>query len=310
MNPISMMEFAQEELVERMARIAPVDGVIEPIPGLYLTRCSEPSDLIHGVYKPSICVIAQGKKEVILNEECYSYDPAHYLINTVELPVMAQVVEASRTHPYLGIRLVLDPALVSSVLVEAAQPTLPGAFSVRAINASPLSPDLLDAVVRLVRLVDTPQHTRVLGPSIMREIIYWLLVGEQGNRLRHIAVLDGNTHHIAKAIDRLRVDFDQPLRMDEIAQEVGMSLSVFHQRFKEVTAMSPLQFQKRLRLQEAQRLMLGESMDAASAGSRVGYSDASHFNRDYKRQFGLPPLRDIERMRDVVREGNSSKTTL
>nr|MBW4460810.1 AraC family transcriptional regulator [Nodosilinea sp. WJT8-NPBG4] len=156
--------------------------------------------------------------------------------------------------------------------------------------------------VRLVRLLNSPAEAPVLVPLIKREIIYRLLIGEQGNRLRQIAVLGGHTHHIAQAVDRLRKDFNQPLRIETIAQELGMSVSGFHHHFKSVTAMSPLQFQKQLRLQEARRLMLGQNLDASSAAYQVGYDDASHFNREYKRLFGNPPMRDVEQLREAVRE--------
>lgn len=168
----------------------------------------------------------------------------------------------------------------------------------RAINVSGLAGDLLDAVVRLVRLTDTPADAPFLAPLLKREIVYRLLLGEQGERLHHIAGLGDQSHRIVRAIERLRADYDQPLRMDDIADELGMSVSGFHHHFKAVTAMSPLQFQKRLRLQEARRLMLGEDLDAASTAYRVGYDDASHFSREYKRLFGLPPMRDMQRLRE------------
>ncbi len=171
-----------------------------------------------------------------------------------------------------------------------------------AVDVSPLDAGLLDAVVRLVRLVDTPTDARVLAPLITREIVYRLLTGEQGGRLRQLAVLGGVTHRIADAVARLRKDFDQPLPVEKLARELGMSVSGFHEHFRTVTAMSPLQFQKQLRLQEARRLMLGEGLDAASAGLRVGYGDASHFNREYKRLFGAPPMHDVERLRNSPRE--------
>lgn len=172
----------------------------------------------------------------------------------------------------------------------------------KAIDVSPLDAGLLDAVVRLIRLLNSPTDARFLAPLVTREIVYRLLAGEQGDRLRYIAALGGHTHRIAKAIERLRKDFDQPLRIEDLAGELGMSVSGFHHHFKEVTAMSPLQFQKQLRLQEARRLMLDEHLDATSAGYRVGYDDASHFNREYKRLFGAPPMRDVERLRQAAWE--------
>jgi AraC-like DNA-binding protein len=167
---------------------------------------------------------------------------------------------------------------------------------------SPLDAGLLDAVLRLVRLLDSPAEARFLAPLVTREIVYRLLMGEQGGRLHHIAALGGSTHRIAEAIERLRNDFDQPLRIEDIARELGMSVSGFHHHFRALTAMSPLQFQKQLRLQEARRLMLGEGLDAASAGYRVGYGNASHFTREYKRLFGAPPMRDVEQLREGASE--------
>jgi AraC-like DNA-binding protein len=287
----------QDEMVERMARLLPEDGRSQPLEGVHLYRASQPSDQIYSSYEPSICVIAQGRKEVMLGREIYSYDRAHYLVNSVRLPVGAQIVEASRERPYLCLRPILDPFLVGSAILEANLPSR-GQANVKSIQISRLDSGLLDAVVRLVRLLDAPRDARMLMPLVMREIVYRLLVGEQGDRLQHVAVLDGSTHRIAKAVERLRKGFDQPLRVESIAREIGMSVSGFQHHFKTVTSMSPLQFQKHLRLHEARRLMVGEHLDAAGAGQRVGYDDASHFNREYKRLFGLPPMRDVERLRE------------
>jgi AraC-like DNA-binding protein len=284
------------ELAELIARAIREDGKIEPIKGMILQRASSPGEPLHIVADPSFCVIAQGSKEIILSDESYMYDPAHYLLVTTELPLTGHIRDASQEQPYLSFRLVLDTALVNSVMVEAGDVTPENYADVRAITVSPLGASLLDAVVRLVRLVDTPEAS-FLAPLITREIVFRLWMGEQRERLRHIAANGGYTSPIAKAIERLRTKFDQPLRIEEIARESGMSVSGFHHHFKVVTAMSPLQFQKQLRLQEARRLMLGERLDAASAGFRVGYDDASHFSREYKRHFGLPPLRDVERLR-------------
>jgi AraC-like DNA-binding protein len=292
----------REELTERIARAIGHDGMIESLKGLHFYRTSFPSECIHSVSIPSFCVIAQGSKEVLLGSDRYQYDPMRYLLGTVELPIASRILEATEEKPYLGLRLDLDPTFVGSVMVEASYPSAQRGTSVKAIDVSPLDADLLDAVVRLVKLIDSPAEAHVLAPLIKREIIYRLLMGEQGTRLRQIAVLGGYTHHIARAVDRLRKDFNQPLRIDNVARELGMSVSGFHHHFKLVTAMSPLQFQKQLRLQEARRLMLGQNLDATSAAYRVGYDDASHFNREYKRLFGAPPIRDVERLREATRE--------
>ncbi|MBD2033989.1 AraC family transcriptional regulator [Leptolyngbya sp. FACHB-321] len=285
------------ELAERMAQAMRQDGTIELLKGLHFYRTSSPSECLHSVSIPAFCVIAQGSKEVLLGSDRYQYDPMHYLLGTVALPIASRILEATQAKPYLGLRLDLDPTLVGSVMVEAGYPSAPRGASVKAIDVSPLDANLLDAVVRLVRLIDAPAEAPVLTPLIKREIIYRLLMGEQGARLRQLAVLGGYTHHIAKAVDRLRQDFNQPLRIEDVARELDMSVSGFHHHFKSVTAMSPLQFQKQLRLQEARRLMLGENLDASSAAYRVGYDDASHFNREYKRLFGAPPMRDVEQLR-------------
>src|SRR5579862_6019615 len=291
----------REELVKRLSLAITRDGRIELLKGLYLNRASSPTELAHGVTELSFCVIAQGSKEIYLAEERYRYDPAHYLLATVELPVTSRLVEASPEQPYLSIRLTLDPALVGSVMVEAGDASQRNGADTRALNVSPLAAGLLDATLRLVRLLDNPVEARVLAPLITREIIFRLLMGEQGPRLRNMAVLSGYANRITRAVDRIRRNFDKPLRMDSLAREVGMSISGFHHQFKAVTAMTPLQFQKQLRLQEARRLMLGEDMDAATAGYRVGYDDAAHFSREYKRLFGMPPMRDVGRVREVTR---------
>jgi len=289
----------RDELTERIAQAIGHDGKIEPLKGLHFNRSSSPSECLHSVSIPAFCAIAQGSKEVFLGSDRYQYDPIHYLLATVELPIISQILAASKAQPYLSLRLDLEPTLVGSVMVEAGYPSSRSHTDVKAIDVSPLDANLLDAVVRLVRLLDSPAEAHVLAPLIKREIIYRLLMGEQGNRLRHIAVVGGYTHYIARAVERLRKDFNQPLRIDSIARELGMSVSGFHHHFKAVTAMSPLQFQKQLRLQEARRLMLGQNLDATTAAYQVGYDDASHFNREYKRLFGSPPMRDVERLRKL-----------
>jgi AraC-like DNA-binding protein len=292
------MQANREELVERVVWAMPKDGTEEPLPGLYLHRHSVPLGRVHGVIEPSLCVIAQGSKEYLLGESRYRYDPFHYFLVTVGLPNISQVLEASTTRPYLSMRLSLDPTLVGSVMLEAGHAEPRDHTDTRAIDVSLLDANLLDAFVRLTRLLNEPSEARVLGPLITREIIYRLLVGEQGDRLRHMAILRGYTSSIARAVARLRHDFAQPLCVESLAQELGMSVSGLRQHFKAVTAMSPSQFQKQLRLQEARRLMVSENLDAKGAASRVGYHDASHFNREYKSLFGVPPMHDVQRLRE------------
>jgi AraC-like DNA-binding protein len=292
---------SRDELAVRVARAVGEDGTVEAPGGLRLLRHSSPTPKDHGVSSPAFCVIAQGSKEVLLGDDCYRYDANHFLITAAALPTATRITEASEERPYLGVVLGLDPALVGSVMVEAGHPAPGEKAAVRAFDVSPLDAGLLDAVVRLVGLLDAPaDEARFLRPLVTREIVFRLLKGEQGGRLRQIAVLGGHSHRIARALERLRQDFDRPLRIEDIARELGMSVSGFHHHFRAVTAMSPLQFQKRMRLQEARRLMLAEDLDASSAGHRVGYGDASHFTRDYKRLFGAPPMRDVEGLREAA----------
>lgn len=286
------------ELVERLVRATRRDGRIYPLNGLMLRRESAPTEMGHGMSYLSLCVIAQGSKEVMLGHNRYRYDPAQYLIATAALPIATRVVEASEERPYLALVLDLDPTLVGSVMVEAGHVPSRNQSAVTAIDVSPLDAGLLDAALRLVRLLDTPKETCFLTPHITREIIYRLLVGAQGARLSQITAPGGSTYRITEAIKWLRNDFNRPLSIEDIARELGMSASAFHHHFRSLTAMSPLQYQKQLRLQEARRLMLGEGLDAASAGYRVGYGDASHFTREYKRLFGAPPMRDVEQLRE------------
>jgi AraC-like DNA-binding protein len=294
------MEADREELAERIARALPHNGVAEPQPGFHLSRFSYANELVHGFLEPCFCVIAQGAKTLTVGDDVFRYDPAHYAISTVGLPMTAEVVAASRERPYLGLRLTLDPSVVASVMVESGLVQPRGDGGVSAVDVSPLDADVLDAALRLVRLLEKPGDYRAVSPLIVREIVYRLLTGAQGNRMRHLATSGGQAHRMVRAVEKLRAKFDKRLRIEAVAREFGMSVSGFHAHFKTVTAMSPLQFQKQLRLQEARRLMLSENYDAAEAGYKVGYDDPAYFSRDYKRHFGEPPMRDVERLRELA----------
>jgi AraC-like DNA-binding protein len=294
------MQSIREELVERMAFALPEDGSLEAFPGFFLVRSSKPIQSVQSVYQPAFCFVAQGGKRVLLGEELYRYDPGHYLIFTVDLPVVFQVEKASKKQPYLGLRLNLDPSLIASVLMESGVEAQKGDANIRAIDVSPIDAGMLDALVRLVRQLDAPVAREFLVPLTIREIVYRLLAGGQGARLGHLLASAGDTRLISKAIGHLRKYFDQAIKIDDIARELGMSVSGFHHHFKSVTAMSPLQFQKQIRLQEARRLMLGEDLDAATAAVRVGYEDPASFSREYKKHFGAPPQRDIARLRSSL----------
>ena len=290
----------KEELAERIAQALPEDGTLDVSASFRLARSSRPTEPIHSLYQPAFCVVAQGRKQALLGEEVFRYDPGHYLIYTVDLPLTFQVEEASRERPYLGLRINLDPTLVAAVMMESSIGPKKAQMNMKAMDVSPMDANLLDAVVRLVRLLDAPVESKMLAPLIIREIVFRLLVGGQGARLGHLIPAGVDTHRISKAIGLLREKFDQPLKMDDIAHELGMSVSGLHHQFKSVTMMSPLQFQKQIRLQEARRLMLGGDLDAASAGHHVGYEDPTYFSRDYKKRFGAPPQRDIARLRSTL----------
>ncbi|MBP7933682.1 MAG: AraC family transcriptional regulator [Phycisphaerae bacterium] len=295
------MQADREELARRIANALPRDGHLEPQPGLHFHRHSTVGERVCGFDPAAFCVIAQGSKVILLGQDTFRYDPGHYLVGTMQVPLMAEVVKASAERPYLGFRLVLDPAVLTSVMAESGltQPRGQGC-GVKAVDVSRLDASLLDATLRLVRLIDTVTEYHVLGPLVIREIVYRLLTGAQGHRVRHLATFGGHAHRMVRAAEILRESYNKPLRIEHLAQELGMSVSGFHAHFKAATAMSPLQFQKQLRLQEARRLLLSASLDAAEAGYRVGYDDASHFSREYKRYFGDSPMRDVERLRTSV----------
>lgn len=288
----------RELLAELVKQALPEDRSLEAAPGLFIGRVSHPVTGAHGLLTPSLCVIAQGAKQLVIGDASYRYDPEHYVISTVEVPFTGHVIEASPGRPYLMVRLELDPSLVGAVMVEADLQPPDRPHGAKAVYVSRFEGDLLDAVVRLVRMIDTP--TEPMWTHIKREIIYRLLTGEQGDRLRHFPMLGAHVNRIAQAVDRLRREYDKPLSIQGLAKDLGMSTSAFHLHFKTVMDMSPLQFQKLLRLQEARKLMLTENMDAASASYRVGYEDASHFSRDYKKHFGDAPIRDVGKLREMV----------
>lgn len=285
------------KLASAIERQAAVDGVYQTAaPGLSLSRFSAPSELAALVYEPCLCIVAQGAKEVFLADETYRLDPSQSLLVSVDLPVMARVVGASSSRPYVAARLALDPGVVGELLADGATTPQLG-WTARAIAVTPAEPPLLDAVGRLVGLLDSPQDVGPLAPLVLREITYRLLTGPQGLRLRQIAVAGAPAQRIARAIRWLKDHFAGSHRIESLAKRVGMSPSAFHLHFKAVTGLSPLQYQKQLRLQEARRLMFGEGIDAAEAAFRVGYESPSQFSREYRRMFGAPPRQDITAIR-------------
>ena len=288
----------QAELAALIHRQCPGDGLHRSaISGLDLACATQPSLPIPVLYRPCLGIIAQGRKNVRLGDEQYTYDPLNYLVASVTLPVTSQVIGATPELPYLSLRLEIDPVLITNLIAEIGPIGVPNTGQRRALYLDRLDTQLLDAVLRLLRLLETPRDIAILAPLAVREIFYRLLHSPQGHRLHEIAIADSQGQRINRAIEWLNLNFDQPLRIEDLAREVNLSTSTLHHRFKAVTALSPLQYQKQLRLQEARRLMLCEGLEAASASYRVGYESPSQFSREYSRLFGAPPLRDLARLR-------------
>ncbi|UXI68963.1 AraC family transcriptional regulator [Tahibacter amnicola] len=273
------------------------DGIhATAVPSLSLIRASEPSLPLPSVYQPSLCLVVQGRKHALLGQETFVYDAMNYLVVSVTLPVVGQIIKATPEEPYLCLRIEFDPAEVLALAPETAarRPSVPDA---RGLFVARVDAALLDAVVRLVGLLDAPSDIPVLAPLVLREVCYRVLVGEQGHRLSDATGMEGHAHRIARAIGLLKHRYAEPLRIEELAQVAHMSPSALHHRFKAVTSLSPLQYQKRLRLHEARRLMLAEGLEAASAAHRVGYESPSQFSREYRRMFGAPPRREVGQLR-------------
>lgn len=284
------------ELAALIGRHTAAEGVVEtPLPRLSLVRSCTSTLPQPTVYEPALCIVAQGRKRALLGDRTFVYDPATFLIVSVDLPVIGCVVEASSEEPYLSLRLNLDLPALTELMLEHGGPAAQGGAP--GVGLSRMTPELLDAAVRLLRLLDTPGDMAALAPLAEREILYRLLVGEQGQMMRHIACAESRLSQISQAIAWIKRNFTRPFSVEQAAAEAGMSPSSFHHHFKAVTTMSPLQYRTQLRLQEARRLMMAESVDAATAGFRVGYESPSQFSRDYSRVFGAPPARDISRLR-------------
>ncbi|WP_041743264.1 AraC family transcriptional regulator [Collimonas fungivorans] len=293
-----LVSIKQLELARLIEQYTVIDGTHQTaIAPLNLVRLSQPSAPAHGLHKPALCIIAQGQKQAMLADEVYIYNSAQYLVVSVDLPVMGHVTQATPELPYLCLRLDLEPKEIGDMImtgeVRAKKPDLPA----RGMFVSKANSSLLDAVLRLVQLLATPQDIPMLAPLAMREILYRLLQDEQGGMLQQIAMSDSQAQHVVKAIELIKRDYRLPLRIENLAREANMSSSSLHHHFKAVTAMTPLQYQKQLRLQEARRLLFAQIGDAATAGHLVGYESPSQFSREYNRMFGSPPARDVARLR-------------
>lgn len=289
-----MNEIQRQELAAMIDRYSEKDTVSQTIiPKLSLMKSETKRVKASTVYMPSLCLIVQGKKEIFLDYELYTYSPSEYLAVSVELPVVGQITEASKEKPYLGLSIELDPLAISEMLVHAPEH---GATS-RGLFVGKTDEGLADCILRLVRLLESPADVPFMSHLIFKEFYYRLLKSPHGWNLAQLAMTGSSMQRIAKVIKVLKTDFARNMRIEEMAEIANMSQSSFHHHFKEVTAMSPLQFQKRLRLTEARRIMLAEQADAASTAFRVGYESPSQFSREYSRMFGAPPLSDISNLR-------------
>lgn len=270
-----------------------------PVPGLTFYHHDKPTEPKPGLTEPSICLIAQGAKRIHLEDESFDYDAHRYLLASVYLPTTYQVISATPEEPYLGLVLKFDMRELSRLMIDSNLPAPRSRSIDRCMTTGEVTPPLLSAFQRLVALLDEPEDIPILAPMLHREILYRLLVGEQGDRLRHIASSGSRSHQVARAIEWLKTNFAQQLRIDELAGMANMSASSFHNHFRAMTSLSPLQYQKHLRLQEARRLMLAEDLDATRAAFQVGYESSSQFSREYSRLFGAPPLRDVTKLRQA-----------
>ncbi|MBV9390158.1 MAG: AraC family transcriptional regulator [Chroococcidiopsidaceae cyanobacterium CP_BM_ER_R8_30] len=274
------------------------DGIYPTqIEQLSFMRADTPSTVIHQVDEPRLAIIVQGQKEMLLGEETYHYGVGQYLVVSVDLPLGRCIAEATPDKPYLGLKLTLDPMQLCDLVAQMSFSSAKKNNSVRGLFVSNVDATLIECVLRLIKLLNTPQDIPMLAPMTIRETYYRLLMGEQSESVRQIATSGSSMQRIAEAIKRIKSDFAKPMRIEELAAQARMSTSSFHQHFKQVTSMSPLQYQKQLRLLEARRLMLAEDFDANHAAYQVGYESPSQFSREYSRLFGAPPMRDIERLR-------------
>ncbi|PBC08673.1 AraC family transcriptional regulator [Mesorhizobium sp. WSM3859] len=286
------------DLAQLISRFAPVSGMSgTAVPRLSLIRADHPSAPVPAVYEASLCIIAQGSKRVSLAGQSVVYDASSYLLVSVDLPLIGHVLEASPTAPYLCCKIDFDPGALADLLVTERRVSPEKDLPVLAVY--PSDPDLIDAACRLVKLLARPETIDVLAPLVEREILYRLLTGPHGATLRQMGTVDSHLNQVSRAIATIRNGFQAQLRIDEIAAASGMSASSLHAHFKAITRMTPLEYQKQLRLQQARRLMLADGANAGTAGFAVGYDSPSQFSREYRRLFGAPPRQDIERLQAI-----------
>ncbi|HYK05319.1 MAG TPA: AraC family transcriptional regulator [Thermoanaerobaculia bacterium] len=284
---------------------APYDGLFElRTPGVYAIRLSRiNTELTHGVVRPAMCIVAQGAKSVMIGEDVFEYEASQIAVYSVDVPVAAQVTRASHTEPYLTLKIDLDPQKVAELAAKVYPHGLPQPREGRAVWVGDANANIVDAATRLLEVMAQPAEAELLAPLIVDEILIRLLRSPMGSRVAQIGHAESSLQRVAKAVSWLRSNFDQPVDIDDLAALVNMSVSSFHRQFKSVTSMSPLQYQKALRLQEARRLMLTEQLDAGNASRRVGYVSPSQFSREYGRFFGAAPVKDIHRLREEHHSG-------
>ena len=294
------------QLARYIAAYAPHDGSFDlRIPGLHVSRTSRTNtECAHALRLPSLCFIAQGAKTVIVGEEVYEYDASRMLVFSVALPVAAQVTQASYSEPYLALRLDLDPHKIAELVLKVFPRGVPPVQERRAVYVAPLDLSILNAATRLMECLAQPGDADLLAPLVVDEILIRLLRSPIGVRVAQMGFAESSLHRVAKAVSWLRANFSQPMKVEELAELVHMSVSSFHEHFKSVTSMSPLHYQKVLRLQEARRLMLSTMTDAGAASQRVGYLSASQFSREYSRFFGSAPTKDIAKLLNDSRPGD------
>ncbi|MGA8341546.1 MAG: AraC family transcriptional regulator [Candidatus Sulfotelmatobacter sp.] len=287
------------QLARCIAAYAPHDGSFElRIPGLHASRFSRINkECVHALRVPSLCIVAQGAKTVIVGEEVYEYDASRMIVFSVALPVAAQITQASRSEPYLALKLDIDPHKIADLVLKVYPHGLPPVQERSAVYITPVDACIVNAATRLMECLAQPGDAELLAPLVVDEILIRLLRSPIGVRVAQMGFAESSVDRVAKAISWLRANFSQPMKVEDLAGLVNMSVSSFHEHFKSVTSMSPLHYQKVLRLQEARRLMLSTIMDAGTASQRVGYLSASQFSREYSRFFGSAPTKDIARLR-------------
>ncbi|TCN20490.1 AraC family transcriptional regulator [Mesobacillus foraminis] len=289
----------QYELGKLIERYTGQNGVhVTSIPSLFLIRESIITEPISRVNEPSFCIIVQGEKEVMLGEEIFRYGSGNYIVASVDLPVTGQVIKASPDSPYLALKLEFTPSEILEAVSNTEIQTAKRKNPKRAMFISEVEPFLLDAVTRLAFLLDNPKHIPILAPLFKKEILYWILQGPHGEALEQMALEGSHASRIRNVIEHIINNYEKSFRIEDLAEIANMSAASFHRYFKEITAMSPIQFQKQLRLQEARRLLLAESSDVADVAFRVGYESQSQFSREYSRMFGFSPRADINRLKE------------